>query len=373
MKGGPAFARTKNILNFLGGRMNIVSNLLKMIKPSPRASAHEDMEVYAYGPIIFWERNLQIILKQFLAEGDTVLDLGANICGLSIALARIVGKSGFVHAFECNPKILAWAERNLAINNVGNVALVKRAAYSESNKTLDFICEDSHYGHGSTLKETGQLDVNLSAGSGVVHVKTISVDDYCASLNLKPTALKIDVEGAEFDVLKGAVRILEAARPVLIFEQSGSKNAVEIFNLLSRIGYSLYDTATLQPIDLEWLCSNRVVINILGIYQPDKKLKISREFFFSTANNHFNVPSGVFCIACSLEGTSALVASLELFNVTENRIEAIYETKYDWLKSHTNSNFIWESHGETELRVTLKINPTCVGCRIKEVTVWKIF
>lgn len=181
--------------------------------------------------------------------GMTVIDVGANIGMYALALARLVGSSGQVHAFEPEDINYERLSINLALNRFANVALVKSAVFSET-KTLKlnlFPDEISSwhslgmpempdpFNRGKTLKPTR-----------VQEVSGVSLDDYCAKHGIRQVDfLKIDVEGAELEVLQGCRRLLaEDAVTRILFEvslpqiQGMGHQKTEIFSLLESAGYT---------------------------------------------------------------------------------------------------------------------------------------
>jgi hypothetical protein len=112
-----------------------------------------------YGKRILWETAVQLAAKDFLREGDCVIDVGANIGGVAIAFSRMVGPTGLVYAFEANSLILPRLKRDLEINGATNVKIIPKAVWSTSGELLPFYCEISYYssGSGSIRKPTKNL------------------------------------------------------------------------------------------------------------------------------------------------------------------------------------------------------------------------
>lgn len=92
---------------------------------------------------------MQLALEDFLKPGDTAIDLGANIGALSVFMSRAVGAEGRVVAFEANPFLLSHLHETIAANSADNVQVVPLAVWS-SNTYLDFFCEHSSFGAGSS-------------------------------------------------------------------------------------------------------------------------------------------------------------------------------------------------------------------------------
>lgn len=133
--------------------------------------------------------------------GDIVFDLGAY-CGVSsYYFSQMVGPSGKVYAFEPDPLNFSLLQRNIARHCLGNVAAVP-VAISASAGFADFLSEGAL---GSTLSGHSS---RVSSGE-ITSVKTITFEEACATYGI-PAFAKIDIEGAEVDVLAGATELLKA-------------------------------------------------------------------------------------------------------------------------------------------------------------------
>ncbi|MGA8763825.1 MAG: FkbM family methyltransferase [Candidatus Sulfotelmatobacter sp.] len=159
------------------------------------------------------EPHLQKIIRECVAAGDTVYDIGANIGYVSLLLAKRVGASGRVVAFEPVPQNIASLRRNIAVNRINNVQLLEFAASDKPGEAVIRIAE------------------NLATASLVWHrndpcatelgIQTVAIDQLVDAGELgRPTFVKIDVEGAESAVLNGMRRTISAARPVVFIECS---------------------------------------------------------------------------------------------------------------------------------------------------------
>ncbi|WP_187147803.1 FkbM family methyltransferase [Heliomicrobium modesticaldum] len=85
--------------------------------------------VEKFGEHIPWEIAVQLGIKNFAKDGDCVLDIGANVGAISIAMSRLVGENGVVYAFEANPNLEATIKANLEINESHNVKLTNKAVW----------------------------------------------------------------------------------------------------------------------------------------------------------------------------------------------------------------------------------------------------
>ncbi len=146
----------------------------------------------AYGE---WAEAELEILGQILRPGDTAVDAGANIGTHSLFFSRAVGPAGTVYAFEPDPRAFALLEANIARNNTVNVR-AQRAALGAGGETLDAL---------------GLQSCRL---------------------------LKLDVDGGELDILRGAESLLAAAKPVVLVESNDPTHSRELIALFLRHSYT---------------------------------------------------------------------------------------------------------------------------------------
>lgn len=149
-----------------------------------------------------YERSKQIRIRKELKQGMTGLDIGANTGFYTLLMARSVGAAGRVVSFEPSPQNLGFLQQHLALNSIGNVDL-RAEAVSDFVGTAHFAADRGSY--------QGAL-----AANGETQVQVVSLDHLWRTGSLPPADVaKIDVEGAEFSVLKGAESYLRRFRPIL--------------------------------------------------------------------------------------------------------------------------------------------------------------
>lgn len=156
------------------------------------------------------------LLKQM--QSPTILDIGANIGLHSIRWANSAQQAK-IFAFEPSPTTRGILEKNIIYNKLSNKIEVVPKAVSEESGTASFYhCEDNAY---SSLKDTQRKKV-----TNVVTVPVTTVDDFVSQKNLtKVDLIKIDVEGFETEVIKGAVNTLKTLKPDLFVEIYGGTNS----------------------------------------------------------------------------------------------------------------------------------------------------
>jgi len=175
----------------------------------------------------------------FIRPGDTVFDIGANIGMWSIGAARRTGAAGKVHAFEPLNSNFARLEENLALNGTTNVLPHQVAV-------MDRAGDFKFYPSPNNNSGVGRIVVDDWSGPHCL-VEGITVDEYCARERiLSVNLLKLDVEGAEYLVLKGATGLLSSPlAPTIVFEvqrvmtEDLKYSPEELEELLVGFGYSI--------------------------------------------------------------------------------------------------------------------------------------
>lgn len=183
----------------------------------------------AYGE---WSEFEIDMLKNFIKDGDTVIDVGANIGTHTVAFSRLVGKHGKVFAFEAQPRLEAILAANVKLNELTNVFWKPEAIGSECCKLalppLPPDDEEANFGnfgiHMHVTKSDGPPDI----------VEITTIDAFAGDLS--PSVIKIDVEGMEADVIRGAAATIERCKPVLYLDH-GEDARPEIAEALEAVGY----------------------------------------------------------------------------------------------------------------------------------------
>jgi len=177
----------------------------------------------------YYESKVKQLIKSTLREGETFIDIGANIGFFSILGAKLVGDSGQVFSFEPNPDCVEIINRNKKLNSYENLKIVKKAI-SNSSKKQDFFISKQHA--LSTLKE----DSALMELERTIEVEITSLDREIKNLEISEDSIsliKIDVEGHELFVFQGMKELLSSTKPKIIFENNPLA--------MKEYGYSLID------------------------------------------------------------------------------------------------------------------------------------
>jgi len=190
-----------------------------------------------------WEAESWAICKQHLPVGGTFVDVGAHIGIYSLKAARVVGSKGHVIAVEPNPDTVRQLRDNIQASGA-NVIAVQPVACSDSEGELDLFAAPRPSGGETSLSR-----VNAQQSGGVVstvyHVRARPLDAIIQESGVsRVDVMKIDVEGAELLVLRGARQALARYGPTLIVEVEDKKlrpmgaSAAELKEFLRSQGYT---------------------------------------------------------------------------------------------------------------------------------------
>ena len=149
-------------------------------------------------------------LRQHLHPGDVFVDAGANIGIFTVAAARCVGPTGRIIAVEMMPDTAEILRETLTLNDVGNALVIERALAARAGARVEATVRDGHFGQATIALGATQ------AGGRQVQVETTTLKDLLADY---PTValMKMDIEGAELDALRGAGSDLQKVN-VILFE-----------------------------------------------------------------------------------------------------------------------------------------------------------
>jgi FkbM family methyltransferase len=148
-----------------------------------------------------------------LKEGDLAIDIGAHHGMYSLLMAAKCGKNGQVVAFEPDPYARRVLARNVDLNPTIQHPVVESCACSDTVGEITLFC-----GGGNALSSLARsaVESSLPEKPEEIQVPVVTLDSYLAGHNLpEPRCVKIDAEGAEIRVLKGATKVLAGSTCVL--------------------------------------------------------------------------------------------------------------------------------------------------------------
>ncbi len=153
------------------------------------------------------------VLRHVLKRGDIVVDAGANTGLWSLPLAMHVGPSGHVYAFEPEPVACSALSRNSLLNTVSIIS-VSQSALASNNSMRTFFVRPETEMHSFYSATVRPFDQSLTRR---IEVQAERLDSLVfAGIVRQPNFIKIDVEGAELEVLEGLSGICSPIRAILI-------------------------------------------------------------------------------------------------------------------------------------------------------------
>ena len=203
------------------------------------------------------ESETRVLISSLLHPGDCYVDVGTNLGLLTLVAGRTLNGQGKLICFEPFPQTCSLLRHTLFINGLAEMATVHCAACSDHSGTLPLHI-GATCGHHSLYGLEGATDTGETT-----EVNVVSLDEVLGDTAV--TLLKIDAEGAEFDIICGAARVLEnTAGLVVEFGISHLKRTGhttdEFLNMFTRLGFEWRaitnnGLASLRQADLEAVSS----------------------------------------------------------------------------------------------------------------------
>jgi FkbM family methyltransferase len=188
------------------------------------------------------------LFSSMIKRGDIILDVGANTGLYSVFYSKLAGETGKVFAFEPDAETYKILLKNLKLNNCTNVVPFNYAL-SDKECIIEMVSElanDAHLKTGDAFKYMKESNNISPVSPGKNSMKAICLDSLEEIKNLeKINFIKIDVEGAELLVLRGAKQTLQKHKPKIVFELSGQLTRrfdykpFQVLLLLHELNYSM--------------------------------------------------------------------------------------------------------------------------------------
>lgn len=185
------------------------------------------------------EKETILSFLEIIPKGGGVMEIGGHIGYFTLIYSYLVGETGRIWVFEPGKNNLPYIRKNIA--QLRNITLIEKAV-SDSEGVVNFYTENLTGQNNSILPDYSVFDKNLQ-NSGVAEIKrqievveSTTIDAFwlkeaCPKIHF----IKIDVEGAELNVLRGGSKLLSELKPVLMVEVTRQKEAV--FKLMQDAGY----------------------------------------------------------------------------------------------------------------------------------------
>ena len=268
-----SYRKTTGILSSLGfGRIRLLIGverfLRSQIKPDfIEIDGHklfldklDSLELFLHGSYEEFETET---VKKIIKKGDIVLDVGANIGYYTLIFAKLVGKDGMVFAFEPEPTNFDLLKKSVTINGYKNVILIRKALSDRTGKTKLFLSEVNLGDH---------MIMDTKENRNSIEIDTITGEDYFRDLNKKINFIKMDIQGAEIDALRGMSSLLQKMNEIKIMIEFApmwlkfGNDPLELLNLLNEYDFKISEIDVSRkkiiPIDSQELIKK---------YPPERK------------------------------------------------------------------------------------------------------
>jgi FkbM family methyltransferase len=228
----------------LGAALARLLGLVTALLPSPRVRVvggirwELDLREVIDASLYFsgsFEPRAERVMARHLGPGLTAIDVGANVGYHALRMAVQVGPAGRVVAVEPAPSVVARLRRNLALNDFGNVDVVVAALSDHDAEASALRLQSSYPLSGRGAREA--VVTHVARLDSLVLERGLSRVDF----------IKIDVDGQEARVLRGARETLSRHRPPVFFEltpslvEEGGDSVGELFGSLLALGYVISD------------------------------------------------------------------------------------------------------------------------------------
>jgi len=194
-----------------------------------------------------WEPRSALVLASHLEPGAIAVDVGANIGILTLAMCDAVIPNGHVHAFEPDPSNFALLRTNVEANKLSAVTMLHQVALTDALGSVTLRRPND----GSFTHVSSAGDSSTTTG---IEVKACTLDSYLPIFS-RLDLIKIDVEGHEPAVLRGAEETIRRFRPVMVIECAAAHLRREgatprqIVETAERLGYSVFTASSGHPVN----------------------------------------------------------------------------------------------------------------------------
>ncbi len=188
-----------------------------------------------------YETSNFLFIKNNIKKGDVILDIGAHLGLFACYAAKVINSEGKIYAFEPAPSTNALLQKTISINKMNNVIEGRSEAMGlKSGKCVFYVSRLKGDNTNSLVEYVS--DRNLTG----IEVPVSTIDDFVKSKELKQVNfIKIDVEGAEFDTLRGGENTFKNLRPTCILAihpipiRKKGDTLEDIYDFIVRCNYTI--------------------------------------------------------------------------------------------------------------------------------------
>lgn len=215
-----------------------------------------------------YEKENYDFLKAHIQPGDTVLDIGAHMGLFSVITARLAQNNCRIFAFEPSRNTFAILQKTISINSLTGVIEPMHGAVGKGTGTITFYNSNT-VGDNSNTVVSYRTDEEVKA----VQVQLYGVDDFVTKHNISHLKfIKIDVEGAEYDVLLGAGETLKSLKPYCTLGihpeaiLAKGDSLEQIYDLIAECNYTINENG--KEVDRTSFCSVNTLVDFHLIPKP---------------------------------------------------------------------------------------------------------
>ena len=214
-----------------------------------------------------WENQSLNVWEKAIKRGSTVLDIGAYL-GIFSLLAEKAGAEK-VYAFEPNPHTREKLAINNGLNNAEKIQVIAAACGSKSGMTYMENPSGRDVSSGTRVMMSDSESTEVGWSKSFL-TELVVVDEILSNEEIRNvSAIKIDVEGFEIEVLRGCINILRTSRPQLVLEILSQREFTQICSFLLANGYSEFAALDVNP---------ELIFFTIGVNEP--WLEYNRNFLF---------------------------------------------------------------------------------------------
>jgi FkbM family methyltransferase len=183
------------------------------------------------------EPEVQKAISAVVRPGTVVYDIGAHLGTIALGAARLVGDLGRVVAFDGDPENVLRLRANCSRNGLeGRLQVVHAAVWSCTRS------DGISFRRGRIVRSHGGVEADgnrpVLGGGDLINVPAVTLDDFVAAGGSPPQLVKIDVEGGEYEVLRGGPNLFANQKPLIIAEVHHQQAANQISAWLDEYHYA---------------------------------------------------------------------------------------------------------------------------------------
>ena len=188
--------------------------------------------------------NMVDFFRQFIAEGDLVIDIGANIGDTTVPMALCAGKTGITLGFDPNPYVFKILKQNASLNPEYTNIHPFNYAITTTPEEFYFISSEASFANGGISQTKESIHGKYVAAEKVkgVNLKNFLQENYSNNLH-KLSFIKIDTEGYDKEIIKSISDLITAYQPVIIAESFGKSSndaKMELYDVIARHDYDIF-------------------------------------------------------------------------------------------------------------------------------------